>query len=66
MMKPGHVKARGLSQEEFARVIEREVQSQRKRFKYYQDLEKTRQKEREKKKKAKEINKEGKYGPIFR
>ena len=66
VMKPGHVQAKGLSKEEFARVIEGEVQRQRKRFQRYQNLEKSREKERVQKKKAKEINKEGIYGPIFR
>ena len=66
VMKPGHVQAKGLSKEEFARVIEAEVQRQKQRSYYSKNLVKSQEKEREKKKKARLTRKEGRYGPIFR
>ena len=67
-MKPGHLQAKGLSGEEFARVVEREVQRQKHASYYSRSLEKNRERKKSNKRnwRNKKALEEGKYGPIFR
>ena len=68
MRKPGCILTKGLRNEDFRKVVEREEKRQKDRVSYNKNLARSREKKKLNKRnlRSKEAREGGKYGPIFR